>query len=129
MTPRHLVTALILVVLAAAAVFQLKYQVVGLERELAQLEQQLHTERWALQTRRADLAYLTRPDRLALQAAQLGMRPARAEMIVSISQIGDRQQIELANNPVAVPLPSGGAVQLRLKPMPVFTLAKGGRTP
>ncbi|HET6467586.1 MAG TPA: hypothetical protein VFG43_04325 [Geminicoccaceae bacterium] len=123
---RYLMTALVLVVSAAAAVFQLKYEVVRLERELAGLEAQLHSERWTLQTRRADWAYLTRPDRLALQAPQLGMQPARAERIVSVSQIGDRQQIELARNPVDVPLPSGAAVQLRLKPIQVFNLVGGG---
>lgn len=126
---RYVITTIVLVVLAAGAVFQLKYQVVRLERERMALETQLRAERWTLQTRKADLAYLTRPDRLALQAAQLGMKPATSDLIVDIKQIGDRQQIELANNPVAVTLPSGAEVELRLKPVAIFTAAKRGRTP
>jgi hypothetical protein len=126
---RYVITTIVLVVLAAGAVFQLKYKVVGLERERMAIETQLRSERWTLQTRKADLAYLIRPDRLALQAAQLGMRPATSALIVNVDQIGDRQQIELANNPVAVTLPSGAAVELRLKPVQIFSLAARGRTP
>jgi hypothetical protein len=117
MTPRHAAAALVVVVMAAAAVFHLKYLVVGLERQLVELQDQIEAERWLLKTRRADFAYLTRPDRLALQADQLGLRPAQAAQIVNIELIGNRSSVELARNPLPVTLPSGADGALRAKPI------------
>jgi hypothetical protein len=119
MTLRHGVTALLVILLAAAAVFRLKYAVVGLERDLAALQVEIDEERWRLRLRRADLAVLTRPDRLALQAKQLGLEPARAQQIVTIESIGSRAQIELARSPLEVPLPGGGPGMLRARPLEV----------
>ena len=106
------------IVAVAAGVFHLKYAVVGLEREVSLLQRQIEEERWLLRLRRADLAYLTRPDRLARQAAQLHLHPARSSQLVELDQIGSRAQLELARNPLVVMLPSGqsGAL-LRAKPL------------
>jgi hypothetical protein len=114
---RHVLVALGLTVGAAAAVFHLKYAVVGLERELTQLKAQIEEERWLVRMRRTDLAYLTRPDRLALQAEQLHLRPARSSQLVDITQIGSRAQVQLARHPLAVMLPSGQEGALRAKPL------------
>jgi hypothetical protein len=127
MTARQGILALVLVVLAAAALFQLKYAVVRLERERDELRARIEDERWLLRTRQADLAYLTRPDRLAAQAEQLGLRPARAQQIVRIEQVGHRALIELARTPLPVVLPSGSAAVLRLRPLPDLGLTKTGR--
>lgn len=129
MSLRHIVTALALVLLAAATVFHLSYLVVDLERQLASLKQQIEDERWRLQTSKADLAYLTRPGRLAQQAEQLGLKPARGQHIVEVQAIGNRMHVELARNPLALTLPSGGAAVLMIRPMPGLGLieAKGGR--
>jgi hypothetical protein len=124
MNARQGILALLLVVLAAAALFQLKYAVVRLERERDELRARIEDERWLLRTRQADLAYLTRPDRLAAQAEQLGLRPARAQQIVRIEQVGHRAHIELAQSPLPVVLPSGGEVMLRLRPLPDLGLTK-----
>jgi hypothetical protein len=115
---RQPLIALAIVVLAAAALFQLKYAVVRLERERDSLRARIEDERWLLRTRKADLAYLTRPDRLAAQAVQLGLRPARAQQIVRIEQIGNRAHIELARSPLPLVLPSGGIAELRVRPLP-----------
>lgn len=117
MSPRHAVAGLVLVLLVAAAVFQLKYAVLGLERDLAALRASIEEERWRLQQRRADLAYLTRPDRLAAQAAQLGLRPARAHDIVALDSIGSRAQLARANAPLEVLLPNGEPGVLRVRPV------------
>jgi hypothetical protein len=115
---RHVLAALALVVAAAAGVFHVKYAVVGLERELGLLRQQIEEEAWLLRLRRSDLAYLTRPDRLAQQAEQLHLFPARSSQLVDLAQIGSRAQLELARNPLAVMLPSGQAgALLRAKPL------------
>jgi hypothetical protein len=122
---RQLLVAIAIVVVAAAALFQLKYAVVRLERERDELRARIEDERWLLRTRHADLAYLTRPDRLAAQAGQLGLRPARAQQIVRVEQIGHRAHIELARHPVPVVLPSGGYAELRLRPLPELGLGAG----
>jgi hypothetical protein len=129
MTLRHIVTALALVLLAAAAVFHLSYLVVDLERQLASLEQQIEDEGWRLRTSKADLAYLTRPGRLAQQAEQLGLRPAKGRHIVEVEAIGSRMHVELARNPLALTLPSGAEAVLMVRPMPGLGLieAEGGR--
>jgi hypothetical protein len=129
MSLRHLVTASVLVLLAAAAVFHLSYRVVDLERQLASLTQEIEDERWRLRTSRADLAYLTRPGRLAEQAEQLGLVPARGQQIVQIEAIGNRMQMELARNPLAVTLPSGGAAVLMVRPLPGLGLLAVKETP
>lgn len=117
MTLRHTVSAVLVILLAAAAVFHLKYAVVGLERELAALRAAIDEEQWLVRLRRADLAVLTRPDRLALQAEQLGLQPARAQHIVVIESIGSRAQIELARSPLEVTVPGGEPAMLRARPI------------
>jgi hypothetical protein len=117
MTLRHIATAFVLVLLAAAGVFHLSYLVVDLERQLVSLNQEIEDERWRLRTSKADLAYLTRPNRLAQQAEQLGLKPARAQQIVEVEAIGNRMHVELARNPLALTLPSGGAAVLMVRPV------------
>jgi hypothetical protein len=119
---RYLVTAIVLSLGAAGATFQLKHAVRERERELARIEAQIARERWAVQAARADLAYLTRPDRLVMQAEQLGMVPVRGTRLMQAGQIVPWQQLQLAKAPVATTLPSGTEVELRLKPMPLLTL-------
>ncbi len=58
---------------AAMAVFELKRVVHERERELAALERAIAEERARIRTLRADLAWLTRPERIATQARQLGL--------------------------------------------------------
>ncbi|MEO1019952.1 MAG: hypothetical protein AAFY56_20020, partial [Pseudomonadota bacterium] len=61
--------------------------------------------------------FLRRPERLAMQAVQLGMVPATASQIVDAASIGRRDALLLANSPLAVALPSGGKVELRARPL------------
>lgn len=113
----YLVSSVLLAVSAAAATFQLKYEVRDLERDLAGVRGRIEQERWALQAARADLAYLTRPDRLVLQAHQLSLVPARGGRIVSAGQLPDWEQLQWAKSPMLAVLPSGGEIELRAKPM------------
>ncbi|MFO1071691.1 MAG: hypothetical protein U1E17_03120 [Geminicoccaceae bacterium] len=125
----YLVTAVVLSLGAAAATFHLKHEVRDLERQLAAVEAETARERWAVQGAVADLAYLTRPDRLVMQAQQLGLVPARGNRIVTAGQLLTQQQIQLAGTaPRPAVLPSGVAVSLRAKPLPtpLVTLASGG---
>ena len=123
----YLVSSVLLAVGAAAATFQLKYEVRDLEGDLAGVRARIEQEQWALQATRADLAYLTRPDRLVLQAQQLNLVPARGGRIVSASQLPDWEQLQWAKAPMLAVLPSGGEIELRAKPLP--PLAELGMDP
>lgn len=120
---RYLIVAALLSVGAAAATFQLKHAVRNLERELAQVDARIAQERWAVQSVRADLAYLTRPERLVMQADQLGMVPVRGSRLMAAGQLPTHDQIQLAGTPpMTATLPSGAAVSLRLRPLPLMAL-------
>jgi hypothetical protein len=125
---RYTLAAVLLTLLAAWATYHLKYAVRDRELELAQLRRQVDAAREALQLARADLAYLTRPDRLVAQADRLGMIPARGARMVDVTQIIPAQQLELAREPLPALLPSGAEAVLRVKPVPaVMLLGEGGR--
>lgn len=121
MSPGYLISSMVLAVGAAAATFQLKYAVRDLERELATTRAKIEREGWAIQGARADLAYLTRPDRIALQAKQLDMVSARGGRLAHASQLPDWDQVQWANATMPALLPSGSAIELRAKPMPVMS--------
>ena len=114
----YLVSSIVLAVGVAAATFQLKYAVRDRERELAATQDRIEQERWAIQGARADLAYLTRPDRIALQGGQLGMVPARGGRLAKAGQLPDWAQLQWANVPTPALLPSGSEFELRGKPLP-----------
>ena len=123
---RYTLAAVLLTLLAAWATYHLKYAVRDREMELAQLRRQVEAAREALQLARADLAYLTRPDRLVAQADRLGMVPGRGARMVDVSQIVPAGQLELAREPLPALLPSGAEIVLKVKPVPAVLLLKGG---
>ena len=123
MSLRYGIAAALLTLLAAWATYHLKYAVRGYEIELARLRSQLETERSALQVARVDLDYLTRPDRLVVQAAELGMIPGRGARIVDPARIVPAQQLELARVPLVALLPSGAEAVLMVKPLPALAVA------
>ena len=116
----YLATSVLLSVGAAVATFQLKYAVRNVEGELGKVQAQIARERGDLQSARADLEYLTRPDRLVMQAAQLGMVSARGGRLLTADQIPGWDELQWARVPVQVMLPSGAEVELRSKPLPVM---------
>ena len=119
---RYLLVAMGLSVSAAAATFELKYTVRDLDRELETVRTRIVQEHWALQSARAELEFLTRPERLVMQVAQLGMVPARGARLVQVGQIVPWSQLQFASTPLLVSLPSGAEVPLRVRPMPAMTL-------
>lgn len=116
---------------AAMAVFELKRVVRERERELAALERAIAEERARIRTLRADLAWLTRPERIATQARQLGLEPARIDRIVRTEDLPDATALLFAGRSLLVELDPGELVELRFKPFrspePVPTRAGAGR--
>lgn len=111
------VVTLGMAVAAAVLVFEFKGTVRGVERELARVHQQLDEGRWRLQQLKADHAFLTRPERLAMQAEQLGMVPGTAREIATVEAIARDGQLLFADKVVSVALGDGRQVQLRFKPL------------
>ncbi len=124
---RHTLLAAGLALAAALATFQLKYAVRDLEMELGGLRARLGAERSALQLARADLAYLTRPERLVAQAGELRMVPGGGSRIIDAAGIVPAEHLRLAREPLLALLPSGAEALLRVKPLlgVVFTAAVG----
>jgi hypothetical protein len=123
MSLRYSIGAACLTLVAAWATYHLKYEVRDREMELGRLRQQLEHERQALQVARVDLDYLTRPDRLVVQAGELGMVPGRGARIVDPARIPPAQQLQLARQPLVAVLPSGAEALLMVKPLPALSLA------
>lgn len=121
---RYLLTAAALSLGAALATFHLKYAVRDLQRELATTRAKIMQENWAVQAARADLAFLTRPERLAMQAGQLGMVPARGVRLAKVDQIVPWHQVAMTGLSLKAALPSGAEVPLRLRPMPGMAVMK-----
>jgi hypothetical protein len=126
---RYLITAAALSLGAAGATFHLKYAVRELEHELAGVRADIVRESWAAQAAQADLEYLTRPDRLAMQAAQLGLRPARGTNLARVEAIPRAQDQARAGLVLTATLPSGAEVPWRPRPMVVSAAYSGEKRP
>ena len=99
MRPLNMI-GLVLVIAAAAGLFQLKHEVQQLEAELTATDGALVKEREALRVLRAEWSYLNRPERLTrLAAKHLELGP------ITASQLGRVHEL---------PEPLGGAAAIRL---------------
>jgi hypothetical protein len=122
MIPRYVPILAVLIIVAATSLFQLKYAVVAAEGEIARIQQEIEAEHWRLRTLEVDWAHLARVDRLAYQARAVGMAPATLDRVVEAEQIGDYRQLQLARRSLPAVLPSGQAIELRVKPVTAFRL-------
>lgn len=123
------VVVLAALIAAAGGLFALKHRVRGLEQELAQVRQRIEAEQWALRTTRADLAYLVRPDRLAMQAQQLGLISATGSRIARDEQLPIPLLLAADARPFTIPLPSGAEARFRFKPYSFPAPPPDGRRP
>lgn len=82
------VIGLLLVIAAAAGLFQLKHEVQQLEAELVALDRVLVEEYEALRVLQAEWSYLNRPERLTrLAAAHLELVPITASQIGRVHEL------------------------------------------
>lgn len=97
MSIRYSIVALILAIVSAGTVYELKYWVHEREGDLRRLERTVRDEQWRIRTLEADLAFLTRPERLALQAPQLGMVPVTPKALARLEELPRIDQIPVAS--------------------------------
>jgi hypothetical protein len=84
---------------AAAAMYQLKYEVAALEAERRAMARQLTSERQAIHVLAAEWAYLNQPERLAeLAERHLDLVPLEAAHFVTFADLA-RRDTELAEAP------------------------------
>ncbi len=81
-----------LLALMSVALFQLKYEVRGLEEELRDLDGQLGAGQEAVQVLKAEWSFLNRPDRLqALAETHLDLQPVAALQVGALYRIPVRR--------------------------------------
>jgi hypothetical protein len=100
----------------AVVVFEMKGEVREVDRAIARTRGEIEDATWRLQSLRADYAFLTRPDRIARQAEQLGMVRGTASEITLVDGIGRDLQLRFEEKVVPVHLPGGKELALRFKP-------------
>ena len=105
----------------AAVLFQIKVQVVAMERKLVVLRKEINEDYWKIRSLEAEIAHLTQPDRVIGLAASQGLEPARLERIVTVEELGFADHLRLAGQKLLVDLEEGQTVELLFRPMPAAT--------
>lgn len=81
-----------LLALLSVALFQLKYEVRGLEEDLRDLDRQLAADEEAVHVLKAEWSFLNRPERLqALAETYLDLEPVAALQIGALYRIPERR--------------------------------------
>ena len=118
----RLLTALGLVLTAAASfgLYQVKYQVQDMERNLASMKRQIVRDRAEMQVLDAEWSFLNQPDRLqGLASRYLALAPIRPTQMASIESLPPRGAPVLAAAPAPGPataLPPGSSPALTSQP-------------
>lgn len=87
------ILAIVLLTVSAVSVYRIKYEAIFHAEEVARLERAIEAERTSISVLRAELARLTRPDRIeALAVEHLGLQVARAEQRMSLDAVPVRPQ-------------------------------------
>lgn len=82
---------LLVSLIAAGMLYNMKYEVQSYRLTVKKLERQLAVEREAIQVLKAEWSYLNRPERLQRLAEQYtSLRPVRLEQIVSLDELPGR---------------------------------------
>lgn len=101
----------------AAILFQIKVQVVAIERELVKLTKEIQDDYWKKRGLEAEVAHLTQPDRVTHLAGPLGLEPARHDRIITIDELGFADHLRLAGQRLLIDLDEGEKVELLFRPM------------
>jgi hypothetical protein len=104
--------ALVLTAAVSYGIYEIKYDVVELEQELARLNRNLIAEREAVKVLKAEWSYLNRPERLEkLAERHLELGPAQVRSLASLDEVplrpkaGGNGGSDAASNVSLPPLP------------------------
>lgn len=96
---------MVILLIAAAGLYRVKYQVLALQSEITQLTQAIEQEREGLHVAAAEWAYLTQPERLQrLNAKYLKLQP------MSPAQAGEEKDLAKLQ-PATIPIVPASAAQ------------------
>lgn len=89
-----LIVAGVILVAAAAFLYQIKFDVQQMEQDLAATHDEILRHQEALHVLQADWAYLTRPERIATLAERhLGFQPMTPEKVIDVDNLPLRQDL------------------------------------
>ena len=98
---------LLLVAASGYAMFQIKYEVMKLDDELARINRQIVASRESTRVLGAEWSFLNQPDRLdRLAKRYLSLKPIATAQIGSIDSLPRRSPVPPAAVAVAAPLPA-----------------------
>jgi hypothetical protein len=104
--------ALVLTAAVSYGIYEIKYDVVELEQELARLNRDLIAEREAVKVLKAEWSYLNRPERLEkLAERHLELGPAQVRSLASLDEVPPRTKARGDGG-------SGAASKVSLPPLP-----------
>lgn len=116
----------VLAIAVGVGLFMLKYEVQGLEDELARLNREIRSDRAAVHVLQAEWSYMNDPARLRdLASRHLGMAPLAPDQVSTVAQLPLRPAPE-PEAEAAPALPKAPAA--KMPPKPVAPPAAGGRT-
>jgi len=112
---------LVLTVAASIGLYQVKYQVQDMERNLATMKRQIVRDRGEMQVLDAEWSFLNQPERLQdLSRRYLALGPIRSSQMASIESLPPRGAPVLATAPgPASALPPGTSPALTPSPVPL----------
>jgi cell division protein FtsL len=88
MRKNTLATLIIFILPLALGLFYVKHMVQNLEEDLSSLERQIKNDKEEIHVLKAEWAYLSRPERVKVLAAQnLDLQPTSSEQIAEINSI------------------------------------------
>ena len=132
--PRGFVLWLIVMSAIGWGVYQLKYQVQGLEAQLARTNREIVAEQDAIHVLKAEWSYLNQPRQISAMAKKfLEVAPIGPRQMVTLTMIPSRAEGAVpatkpepaarkpATPPAAAPKPPGATVLAAPKPSPALT--------
>lgn len=114
----------VLAIAVGVGLFMLKYEVQGLEDELARLNREIRSDRAAVHVLEAEWSYLNDPARLRdLASRHLGMAPLAPDQVSTVAQLPLRPAPEPEAEAADPKAPKA-----KVPPQPTAPPAAGGRT-
>ena len=128
--PRVFLVWLVLASCIGWAVYQLKYEVVQLEKKLERVNRQIVSDQEAIQILKAEWSYLNQPAHLQESAKKfLQLEPMLIKQMATMTQLATRRDGGLPLIPPTPPAPPPGSGPGAMKPAPTDLDEEATSTP